>query len=40
MSQAALAALLFFGHAKVWQLAALAAVNGASSAFFFPASAG
>jgi MFS family permease len=40
ISQAAVAALLFFGHAQVWQLAALAAVNGASSAFFFPASGG
>jgi MFS family permease len=39
-SQAAIAALLFFGHAQIWQLAALAAVNGASSAFFFPASTG
>ena len=40
ISQAAVAALLFFGHAKIWQLAVLAAVNGASSAFFFPASGG
>jgi MFS family permease len=40
ISQAAIAALLFFGHAQIWQLAALAAVNGASSAFFFPASGG
>ena len=40
VSQAAVAALLFFGHAKIWQLAVLAAVNGASSAFFFPASGG
>ncbi|HEX3687675.1 MAG TPA: MFS transporter [Gaiellaceae bacterium] len=39
-SQAAIAALLFFGHAQIWQLAALAVVNGASSAFFFPASTG
>jgi MFS family permease len=39
-SQAAIAALLFFGHAQIWQLATLAAVNGASSAFFFPASTG
>jgi len=39
-SQAAIAALLFFGHAQIWQLAALAAVNGTSSAFFFPASTG
>jgi MFS family permease len=40
LSQAAIAALLFLGHAQIWQLAALAAVNGASSAFFFPASSG
>ena len=39
-SQAAIAALLFFGNAQIWELAALAAVNGASAAFFFPASAG
>ena len=37
-SQAAAAALLLSGRAQVWQLAALAAANGASSAFFFPAS--
>jgi MFS family permease len=40
LSQACIAGLLFLGHAEIWQLAALAAVNGASSAFFFPASAG
>jgi MFS family permease len=40
ISQAAIALLLYLGHAQIWQLAALAAVNGASSAFFFPASAG
>jgi MFS family permease len=40
LSQAAIAGLLFLGHAQIWQLALLAAVNGASSAFFFPASAG
>ena len=40
LSQAAIAALLFSGHAQIWQLAVLAAVNGASSAFFFPASSG
>ena len=34
------AALLIAGHAEVWHLAALAAVNGGASAFFFPASAG
>jgi len=39
-SQAATAALLFSGHATIWHLTALAAVNGASSAFFFPASTG
>ncbi len=39
-SQAAAAALLLGGHAQLWQLAALAAVNGSSSAFFFPASTG
>ena len=40
VSQAAVAALLFSGHAQIWQIAVLAAVNGASSAFFFPASSG
>src|SRR5438874_8272099 len=40
LSQAAVAALLLSGHARIWQLATLAAVNGASSAFFFPASTG
>jgi MFS family permease len=40
LSQAAIAVLLFSGHAQIWQLGALAAVNGASSAFFFPASTG
>jgi MFS family permease len=40
LSQAAIAVLLFSGHAQIWQLAALAAVNGTSSAFFFPASTG
>jgi MFS family permease len=40
LSQSAVAALLLSGHARVWHLAALAAVNGASSAFFFPASTG
>ena len=34
------AALLITGNAEVWHLAALAAVNGGASAFFFPASAG
>jgi MFS family permease len=40
LSQGAVAALLLSGHARVWQIAALAAVNGTSSAFFFPASTG
>jgi MFS family permease len=39
-SQAAVATLLLTGHARLWHLAALAALNGASSAFFFPASTG
>jgi hypothetical protein len=39
-SQAAVAALLLTGHARLWELAALAAINGGSSAFFFPASTG
>ena len=39
-AQAVTAALLITGSAEVWHLAALAAVNGASTAFFFPASAG
>ena len=39
-SQAIVATLLLTGHAQLWELAALAAVNGASSAFFFPASTG
>lgn len=39
-SQAALAVLLLSGRAEIWQLAVLAAANGVSSAFFFPASAG
>lgn len=37
-SQGAMAVLLLSGHARVWHLAALGAVHGASSAFFFPAS--
>jgi MFS family permease len=40
LSQAAAAVLLITGNAEVWHLAALAAVNGGASAFFFPASAG
>jgi MFS family permease len=39
-SQAVTAALLVSGHAHIWHLAVLAAVNGSSSAFFFPASTG
>jgi MFS family permease len=39
-SQAGAAALILSGHAEIWQLAVLAAVNGTSSAFFFPASSG
>ncbi len=39
-AQAVTAALLILGHAHIWQLAALAAVNGSASAFFFPASTG
>jgi len=39
-AQATTASLLITGNADVWHLAALAAVNGGSSAFFFPASAG
>jgi MFS family permease len=39
-SQAVAAALLVSGHARIWHLALLAAVNGSSSAFFFPASTG
>ena len=40
LSQSAVAALLLSGNARIWQLAALAALNGTSSAFFFPASTG
>jgi MFS family permease len=39
-SQAVTAALLLTGHARLWHLAALGVINGASSAFFFPASTG
>ncbi|MDX6399347.1 MAG: hypothetical protein QOJ43_2755, partial [Gaiellaceae bacterium] len=39
-SQATAAALLITGNAEIWHLAALAAVNGGASAFFFPASSG
>jgi MFS family permease len=40
LSQAVAATLLITGGAQIWHLAALASVNGAASAFFFPASAG
>src|SRR5919201_3306704 len=36
-SQAVVAALLISGHAHVWHLVALQAVNGAATGFFFPA---
>ena len=39
-SQGAIAFLLLAGQAEVWHLAVLAAVNGLSSAFFFPAASG
>jgi MFS family permease len=39
-SQATLAVLLLSGSARIWELGALAFVNGCSSAFFFPASTG
>ena len=40
VAQAVAAALLISGSAEIWHLAALAALNGGASAFFFPASAG
>jgi len=40
VSQGAIAALLLVDRAEVWQLMALGAVNGLSSAFFFPAAVG
>jgi MFS family permease len=40
LTQAAVAALLISGTAEIWQLAALGALNGCSTAFFFPASSG
>jgi MFS family permease len=40
LSQAAIAVLLLSGHAEIWQLMALGAANGLSSAFFFPAAVG
>jgi MFS family permease len=39
-SQAVVAVLLLSGHAAIWELAALAAINGSASAFFWPASTG
>jgi MFS family permease len=39
-SQAVVAALLLAGRATLWELTVLAVLNGASSAFFFPASNG
>jgi MFS family permease len=39
-SQAVVAVLLLSGRATIWELAALAAINGSASAFFFPASTG
>jgi MFS family permease len=40
LSQAATAALLLTGHARLWHLMALAAGNGVAAAIFFPASQG
>ncbi len=40
LSQGAIAVLLLAGHAQIWHLMALGAVNGMSSAFFFPAASG
>jgi len=40
LSQGAIAVLLLTGQAEVWHLMALAAVNGLSAAFFFPAATG
>jgi MFS family permease len=40
LSQAAVAVLVLSGQARIWHLVALGALNGASSAFFVPASAG
>jgi MFS family permease len=40
VSQGAIALLLLTGQAEVWQLMALGALNGASTAFFFPAASG
>ncbi len=40
LAQAASAALLLTGHALVWELAALAALRGVGTGFYFPASEG
>jgi len=40
VSQGVIALLLLLGHAEIWQLMVLAAINGMSSAFFFPAAVG
>ncbi|HEV2590394.1 MAG TPA: MFS transporter, partial [Gaiellaceae bacterium] len=40
LAQAATAALLLTGAASLWLIAVLGALNGASNAFFFPASSG
>ena len=40
ITQGAIALLLLAGEAQVWQLMVLGALNGASSAFFFPAASG
>ena len=40
LTQATVATLLIAGTPEIWQLAALAALNGTSTAFFFPASSG
>jgi MFS family permease len=40
VAQAVVATLLLTGRAEIWHLAALAAINGFASAFFFPASTG
>jgi hypothetical protein len=40
LAQAASAVLLLTGHAQVWELAALAAVRGIGTGFYFPASEG
>ena len=40
LAQAASAVLLLAGHARVWELAALAALRGVGTGFYFPASEG